>query len=82
MIGAVDRGLGAVVRFAAAGHAENLGSSRRRRSGGYGGWGGVGFVVTMPPDAKKPLLQVTIGSQRARVHDAVDAAVHHDRDMV
>ena len=38
--------------------------------------------MTMPPDAEKPLLQVTIGSERARVHDAVDAAVHHDRDMV
>ena len=82
MIGAIDRGLGAVVRLAAAGHAENLGPGRRRRSGGRGGRGGVGLVMTMPPDAEEPLLQVAIGGERARVHDAVDAAVHHDRDMI
>src|ERR1700727_1029258 len=38
--------------------------------------------MAMPPDAEEPLLQVAVGGERARVHDPVDAAVHHDRDMI
>ena len=36
----------------------------------------------MPADAEQPLLQVAVGGERARVHDAVDASIDHDRDMV
>ena len=84
MVGAVDgRGFVFVARRA-AGHPEHLAVAvrgrrgRRRRSAGDG----VGLVMAMPSDAEQPLLQVAVGGERARVHDAVDAPVHHDRDMV
>ena len=38
--------------------------------------------MAMPPDAEEPLLQIAVGCERARVHDAIDAPIHHDRNMI
>ncbi len=36
----------------------------------------------MTADAKQPLLQIAIARQLAGFHDAVDATVDHDRDLI
>src|SRR5208337_474876 len=46
------------------------------------GGDGVRFVMTVAADAEETLLQVPVGGEGARVHDAIDTAVDHDCDMV
>ena len=62
MIGTVDRGIGALLRLTAAGHAEDLGLCRRRCRGG-GGRYDVGLVMAMPPD---PPAEITPPIPRSR----------------
>ncbi len=81
MIGAVGESLGVVDRLPPTGYAENLGLRRRCCRRGGGGRG-VSLVMAMPPDAKEPLLQITVGGERPRLHNAIDAPVDHDRDMI
>ena len=38
-------------------------------------------VPAVAPDPEQALLEITVGRKRRRVHDPVDAAVDHDRDV-
>ena len=40
------------------------------------------IVFFLAANAEEPLLQLAVGGERARFHDAVDAAVDHDGDVV
>ncbi len=40
------------------------------------------FLFLLAADAKEPLLQLAVGGERARFHDAVDAAIDHDGDVI
>ena len=40
------------------------------------------IVVFQPANAEKPLLQLAVGSECGRFHDAVNPAVDHDGDMI
>ena len=56
----------------------------RRRVGGVRSAGVVRHrpVPAVAADAEEALLEIPIGGERRRVHDPVDAAVDHDRDVL
>ena len=84
MIGAIDRRIVVGRPHRRRGPRGTPEPRRRRRRRRRQASAALASVSSWPcrPTPSKLLLQLAVGGERARVHDAVDAPVDHDRDMV